>query len=206
MEVYKVCFENYEISNLGNCRRKLTNGKYKEIKGSINNRGYKYFQVVRDGKRKNKLFHQMVMYSFVGERPIMNCKVDIDHIDRNKLNNRLDNLRYVSHKFNLINVDRYRDDIKETDTRLRTNILNREYTKKKRDSKNHHCSICDLSFNSNKRLERHLSGNRHKLKQLYKIEMDKNGIEWNKDNYKKCKSNVYDYNRGKIKSKPIVYP
>lgn len=38
-EEYKTCFENYEISNLGNVRRKLKNGEYRNIKGSILNRG-----------------------------------------------------------------------------------------------------------------------------------------------------------------------
>ena len=58
-EIYKKVYLNYEISNLGNCRRLLLNGKYLKIKGSILNRGYKYFQQNRQGKRKNFLFHQV---------------------------------------------------------------------------------------------------------------------------------------------------
>ena len=54
METYKIIFENYEISNLGNVRRKMNNGESKTINGSIMNGGYKYFQVLRDGKRINK--------------------------------------------------------------------------------------------------------------------------------------------------------
>jgi|688.fasta_scaffold895793_1 hypothetical protein len=118
VEEYKICFEKYEISNFGNCKK---DGKI--IKGSINNRGYRYFQVIRDGKRINNLFHHMVAYQFLGVRP---DDLVIDHIDRNKLNNNVSNLRYISFQDNIKNCDRYRNDILETDKRLRGNILSQE--------------------------------------------------------------------------------
>ena len=61
-EIYKNCFENYEISNMGNCRKKLHDGSYRIIKGSILNSGgcYRYLQIKRKGKRKNYLFHRWV--------------------------------------------------------------------------------------------------------------------------------------------------
>ena len=117
-EVYKKCIEDYEISNFGNCK---INDKI--IKGSVNNRGYRYFQLTRNGKRLNYLFHHMVAYQFLGERP--DDKV-IDHIDRNKLNNNVSNLRYITQDENMRNTHNYRQDILETDDRLRTNILSKE--------------------------------------------------------------------------------
>ena len=69
MEEYKICFENYEISNLGNCRKLLKNGIYRNVKGSIMNRGYRYFQTSRLNKRTNHLFHHLVAKCFIGERP-----------------------------------------------------------------------------------------------------------------------------------------
>ena len=129
MEEFKLCYENYEISNFGNCRRKLKNGSYKNINGCINNRGYRYFQVRRDNKRLNFLFHQLVAKCFIGDRPIDGT--DIDHIDRNKLNNNASNLRYVSRSENLQNTHRYRDDIKETDPRKRNNALCRSHYESK---------------------------------------------------------------------------
>ncbi len=39
MEEFKNCAYDYEISNFGNVRRKLLNGNYKYVNGSINNRG-----------------------------------------------------------------------------------------------------------------------------------------------------------------------
>jgi hypothetical protein len=129
MEIYKNCFDNYEISNFGNVRRKLLCGGYKNIVGSLLNSGdgYKYFQVQREGKRINFLFHHLVAKHFIGERP---DGMVIDHIDRNSLNNHIDNLRYCSQKENTQNSKKYRDDIIETDPIIRRNILSRERDRK----------------------------------------------------------------------------
>ena len=129
MEIYKNCFENYEVSNFGNVRRKLKNGSYKNINGSIltTGGGYKYFQVQREGKRINYLFHHLVAKLFIEDRP---DNLVIDHIDRNPLNNCVDNLRYCSQKENTHNCHRYRNDIEETDLRLRRNILSVERDRK----------------------------------------------------------------------------
>ena len=135
MEEWKVAIEDYEISNLGNCRRKLKNGSYKEVKGSLcstpSSKTYKmkYLQLNRDGKRTNHLFSHLVAKCFIGERP--NGLV-IDHIDRNPLNNNVLNLRYITQKENCCNTIRYRADILETNKKLRSNILKREYDTKKR--------------------------------------------------------------------------
>lgn len=112
-------FENYEISNLGNCRKKGIT-----INGSINNRGYRYFQVQRDGKRINKLFHHLVAEAFIGDRP--NNYV-IDHIDQNKLNNNVSNLRYVTQAVNCQNNKKYRSDILTTDNKERKRIFSKEH-------------------------------------------------------------------------------
>jgi len=94
-EVWIKIIEDYEISNYGNCRK-----KDKIINGSIQNKGYKYFQLQRNGKRINYFFHHLVAQAFLGERP---TGLVIDHIDRNRLNNNVTNLRYVSQKENTNN-------------------------------------------------------------------------------------------------------
>lgn len=127
MEEWKTIFEDYEISNLGNCRR-----NEKVINGSVQNRGYKYFQVKREGKRINKLFHHLVAEAFIGERP---KGLVIDHIDRNKLNNNINNLRYVSQEINMQNCNRYRTDIETTDKKERHRIIQKEYDVKRGHSR-----------------------------------------------------------------------
>jgi hypothetical protein len=123
-------FEDYEVSNFGNIRRKLKNGNYKEIKGSILNRGtgYIYFQTQRDSKRSNHLFHHLVAKAFLGERP--DGKV-IDHIDRNSLNNNASNLRYVSQFENMRNTHAYKEEIPA-------------------DIENRHSLVCKLYRENNK--------------------------------------------------------
>jgi len=102
MEEWKVAVETYEISNLGNCRKLLKTGEYITIKGSIQNSGYRYFQLQRNKKRLNYLFHHLVMEHFVGPRPE---GLVIDHIDRDRLNNIVSNLRYVTQKENMFNLE-----------------------------------------------------------------------------------------------------
>lgn len=129
-EEWRIAFEKYEVSNFGNIRR---NGK--NIKGSILNSGggYKYFQIQRDGKRINYLFHHLVAKLFIGERP---DGMVIDHIDRNSLNNNVSNLRYITQLENMHNTSTYRSDILETDKKKRNNILNRERDRKNGRVKN----------------------------------------------------------------------
>ena len=130
MEQYINAFENYEVSNLGNVRRLLKSGIYINIECSISNRGYKYFQLNRNKKRINFYVHYLVIEKFKGDRPE---KLVIDHIDRNKLNNHIDNLRYVTQYENVKNCDRYRIDILEEDPKKRAIIRAKEYVDNNRE-------------------------------------------------------------------------
>lgn len=94
----------YEISNLGNCRRMLKKGQYRYLAGSTKNTGYKYIKVTENGKKKNRYIHQLVAYNFLGNRPE---GLVIDHQDRDKTNNHVNNLRYVTCSENVLNCDRY---------------------------------------------------------------------------------------------------
>jgi len=121
-EEWKNCIEDYEISNFGNCRKKMKNGVYKNIKGSVlveKAGGYRYFQLNRDGKRHNYKFHHLVAKYFIGER--LNNLV-IDHIDRNKLNNNVNNLRYVTQKENCFNYDRVNTTIPQDDPKRKNKL------------------------------------------------------------------------------------
>ncbi len=129
-EIFKLCIETYEVSNFGNIRKKMKSGCYKEIKCSIQNRGYKYFQLQREGKRNNYLVHHLVAEYFIGLRP---DGLVIDHIDRNKLNNNVDNLRYTSQQQNMCNIDRYKTHITETDSKIRKKLISKEWCKNNKE-------------------------------------------------------------------------
>ena len=124
MEVYRPSFENYEVSNYGNVRR---NGKV--LKCSRHSQGYRYFQLKRSDRRVNYLVHHLVAQQFIGDRP---KGLIIDHIDRDRTNNHVDNLRYTTYKENSINSCTYRTDIQERDKIERRKILARLYYRNKR--------------------------------------------------------------------------
>ncbi len=119
-------YDNYEFSNFGNVRR--IKDKH-VLKGSIMNRGYKYIQLQRDNKRKNIFIHQMVAKLFIGDRP--GDKV-VDHIDRNKLNNNIANLRYITNKENMFNCDRVYTDIPQ-DTPNRKKLVSKRYMQENKE-------------------------------------------------------------------------
>lgn len=105
-EEFRPYMRNIEVSNLGNVRSVHLDydGEifYHEKTLVCNERGYLGGLYWDPNTRKNKFFylHQAVCKCFIGERPLGYV---IDHIDRNKLNNSLQNLRYVSQKQNRMN-------------------------------------------------------------------------------------------------------
>lgn len=91
-------FENYEISNLGNIRNTKTG---RIIKQRLNlKRGYYQVNLHKNNESFTKKTHRLVAIAHI-ENP--NNLEEVDHIDRNTLNNNASNLRWVSKKTNLEN-------------------------------------------------------------------------------------------------------
>lgn len=130
VEEWRSAIEDYEISNLGNVRKRVDDNKYKVIQGSIVQTGYRYFQLQRDGKRLNYFYHKLVALAFLGPRPL---GLVIDHIDRNRLNNCVTNLRYCTYTENARNSNSYLAHIEETDPIKRKKIVAREWRQKNKD-------------------------------------------------------------------------
>lgn len=84
----------FEVSNTGKIKNKKT-GKERTL--LVNHQGYLYCLISRGRKRKVAVkVHRAVAENFIdGEKTL--C---IDHIDGNKLNNRSDNLEFVTTKEN----------------------------------------------------------------------------------------------------------
>lgn len=134
-EIWKPCYKQYEVSNLGNCRRRNKDikryGEYKVVCGSVSKTlKYKYVQEKTNGYRKNNLIHIWVAEQFLEPKPQSNYLCD--HINRDKLDNRAENLRWVSRSDNFKNCAFYRHDILEEDPIIRHRIFNKEYRERKK--------------------------------------------------------------------------
>lgn len=147
-EEWRKAVEDYEISNLGNVRRCIEGCEPRIIRGSIiTTTGYKYFQLQREGKRYNHFFHVLVCQAFLGPRP---KGAVIDHIDRNKLNNCLTNLRYCSPEENSQNSARYKSHITEKDKSERARILRKEWAEANKER----MKLYKRIYNAKKRIQK----------------------------------------------------
>lgn len=85
-------FDSYEVSSLGRVRK--IGGRTRRAQPD---RGYPGVTLYRNGKPFRRLVHALVAEAFIGPRP---DGFEIDHKDFDKLNNRVDNLEYVTPKEN----------------------------------------------------------------------------------------------------------
>lgn len=97
---------NYLISNTGIVRNKTTG---KTVKPFITKKGYHRIEISDNDKNRRKfMIHRLVVSTFGdknGNRNI-DSHSDIDHVDRNKLNNDINNLEIVTHRENIIRIFR----------------------------------------------------------------------------------------------------
>ena len=95
-EVYKLIqgFDNYEISTFGNVRNKTTGRILKE---SLTGIGYYKVSLCLNGNKCNSKIHRLVAMAFI-DNP--DDKPFVDHIDNDKLNNHISNLRWCSNSEN----------------------------------------------------------------------------------------------------------
>jgi len=100
MEVWKEIkgFEDYEVSNLGRVKS-LKFNKVRILKGGLISTGYYCVVLQCNGKKVTKTIHQLVAELFLDHEP-NGHKLVVDHIDNNKLNNRVENLQIVTNRFN----------------------------------------------------------------------------------------------------------
>lgn len=84
---------------IGSHSRREDFSKPRFLKTQKNSTGYPTVCVIVNGKRKALLIHHAVAEAFLGHRP--NGMV-IDHIDGNRSNCRVENLRYISQGDNVM--------------------------------------------------------------------------------------------------------
>lgn len=86
----------YEVSNYGYVRNQITQ---RHIKGMTDRDGYIHVGLRKDKKLRTKKVHRLVLSAFVGCCP---AGMEACHNDGVKANNRLDNLRWDTHRNNQI--------------------------------------------------------------------------------------------------------
>ena len=101
MEVWKP-YGSYEVSNLGNVKGKF--GKI--LKPGLHSRRYLQITICENGNKKNMNVHRLVALCFL-ENP--ENKPEVDHINRKKTDNRVENLRWVTGSENTRNTGVHSD-------------------------------------------------------------------------------------------------
>jgi hypothetical protein len=97
MEEWRVItdFPNYSVSNYGNVINTKTNKMMKlNFKG-----GYYCISLINNNDKKSFKVHRLVALSFINNSE---NKSDVNHKDKNKLNNHINNLEWNSHQENCI--------------------------------------------------------------------------------------------------------
>lgn len=88
----------YKINEQGEIFNTKTN---KQLYGSIKSNGYKSVTLTINGIKKSYMIHRLVALTFI---PNPNNLPQVNHKDRNKINNNVDNLEWVSANDNLKHV------------------------------------------------------------------------------------------------------
>ena len=90
-EIYKHIddFDNYLISNYGNVKNKLTN----KVLSKSNCKGVYKVNLCKDGKKYNIYIHRLIALHFINNP---NNNEFVIHIDNNRLNNDINNLKWIS--------------------------------------------------------------------------------------------------------------
>lgn len=85
----------YLISSYGRVKslKRYKVGKEHIKKPTIGNGGYEYIMLWKDNKFKRFPIHRLVALAFLSNDDM---KPEVDHIDTNRLNNRVENLRWVT--------------------------------------------------------------------------------------------------------------
>lgn len=95
-------FENYNIYHDGKIKSIARRGTPERwLKACDNGKGYLIVRLHQNGVRKTKYIHRLVAEHYI---PNPENKREVDHINRNSHDNRVENLRWVSSKENSRNT------------------------------------------------------------------------------------------------------
>lgn len=86
----------YKVNTLGEVKRYYVNGKIRRV-GSQSGGGHIYVNLSKDGVKSSKLVHRLIAATFI---PNPEGYLVVDHIDEDKTNNKIENLRWCTQQQN----------------------------------------------------------------------------------------------------------
>ena len=185
----------YEISSYGRVRS-VKSGKILSTSKCGGCRGYLSVCLSKNGKRYGKLVHRLVAEAFI---PAVEGLSEVNHKDEDKTNNRVENLEFCDHKYNMNYGTR---NIRSKDTHIKngywTGFSKEEYNRKYRE--------CHKEYNREYR-EFHKEENRLYAKIYYENNKEKIR-EQHREYYEKNKEKIKEYkekNKEKIKEYKRAY-
>jgi hypothetical protein len=95
-------FDNYSISNFGRCFSSIRKGGGGLVKPTISCKGYYMMSICVNSKTIHTFLHRLIAKAFI-INPNPDLFVMVDHINRNPLDNRVENLRWASPSLNALN-------------------------------------------------------------------------------------------------------
>ena len=106
--------------------------KEKELSQSIEKVGYKCVALCKDGKMRTYRVHTLIAMAFLKHNPC-GYNILVDHINNNRLDNRLDNIQLVdcrtnSSKDRIVGTSGFRGVIKTKNGRYKSRIIDKKVT------------------------------------------------------------------------------
>ena len=100
VEVWKIIngYDNYQISSFGRVRNIISGNV---LKPQVGTTGYYQVSLHKNGKSKNNKIHKLVANAFINN---LSNKRNIDHMDNERLNNHVSNLRWCTSQENARNT------------------------------------------------------------------------------------------------------
>lgn len=155
-------FPDYQVSTFGRIKSNK-NGKEAYKTPQINANKYYVVGLYHNQKRKTCRIHILMAKAFI---PNPDNLPTVDHIDINKSNNIISNLRWATSHTQLMNRSNTRHDLVETDPVKRKKEREKLDKQKAKDNKDWYCKTCDKAFFSKDHLIRHETTSKTHLKKI----------------------------------------
>lgn len=208
-EIWKdiIGFERiYEVSNYGRVRN-VKSGRILSVSKCGGCRGYAGVSLSKDGKRYGRLVHRLVAEAFI---PRPDGLYEVNHKDEDKTNNRVDNLEWCDHRYNMNYGSRME---KTRDTKLKNGTYSgldkKEYKRKYyQDHKEYRDKIREAGKKYYQDHKDEIKEYMRKYREDHREESklySKRFYEKNKDEKKEKMKEYYEKNKEKMKEYKRAY-